>query len=95
MKPEERHPSLFDAAELQAQDDLPRSTWQEVPAALFNSWSDARQLAYCALRDEDGALYANTLEEALWFQARARSYKEMQCQTMDSPATTNPLSELM
>ena len=78
----------------EAQDDLPRSTWQEVPQALFESWSDARQLAYCALRDEDGALYANTLEEALWFQARGRSYREMMTCAHTS-TTKNPLSELM
>ena len=28
--------------------DLPRSTWNEVPAALFLSWPPAMQWAYCA-----------------------------------------------
>lgn len=47
--------SLFDfdedqAVALDAEVDEPE--WREVPAALFLSWSDARQLAYCAARDE-------------------------------------------
>ena len=54
--------------------DFPPSTWREVPAARFNSWSLLRQLAYCRDRDIDGALYAPTDEEALWFKARADSY---------------------
>lgn len=62
-------PATYDA------DDLPRSAWREVPQALFLSWSEARQLSYCAARDEDAALHATTLEEARWYQARARSYR--------------------
>jgi hypothetical protein len=57
-------------------DDLPATRWREVPQALFLSWPPARQLAYCAARDEDAALHATTLEEARWFQERARYYKE-------------------
>ena len=34
--------------------------WQEVPQARFLSWSDARQRAYCALRDKDSM----TMEQA-------------------------------
>lgn len=39
-----------DSLERQAPDETP--AWHEVPAALFLSWSDARQLEYCARRDE-------------------------------------------
>lgn len=58
-----------------ADDELPRSKWREVPQALFMSWSEARQLSYCVARDEDAALYATTLEEARWYQERAKSYE--------------------
>ena len=50
------------------------SAWHEVPAALFLSWSPARQLAYCAARDEDSALLG---EDAEWFRQRADNYREM------------------
>lgn len=58
-------------------DDLPESTWVEVPQARFNSWSVEQQLAYCARRDEDAALCCETLEQAQWFQQRAQMYREM------------------
>jgi hypothetical protein len=81
-KPQLSEPSLFDELEdapappSTEQDyiDLPRSTWREVPQALFDSWSVLRQLAYCRERDMDGALYAPNDEEALWFKRRADSY---------------------
>lgn len=75
--------SLFDEGE-DAQDDLPKSTWREVPQALFNSWGNERQLMYCAARDEDGALYANNMTEARWFAARAQSYREMAWQAREA-----------
>jgi len=67
-------PSLFEEPTEETHDDLPRSTWQEVPQVVFDSWSNERQLAYCAARDTDGSLYAYTMEEARWFQARAEYY---------------------
>lgn len=75
--------SMFEEEASDEQVDLPRSTWKEVPQALFDSWSNERQLAYCAARDEDGALYAVTMEEAQWFAARSQWYtQEMKrCQT--------------
>jgi hypothetical protein len=54
---------------------LPPSAWQEVPQPVFLSWSDARQLAYCAARDTDAAQY--DLPNAEFFRARAQTYKEM------------------
>jgi hypothetical protein len=80
-----KQPSLFDfddepapvTAGLQVETiDLPRSEWREVPQALFDSWPVGRQLAYCRDRDMDGALYAPTDEEALWFKARADWYSQ-------------------
>jgi len=49
--------------------------WREVPAALFLSWSEARQLAYCAARDEDSARRADTEAEAVWYRSRAEAYR--------------------
>jgi len=80
-----KQPSLFDFDDepvvrerLQVTEtiDLPRSEWREVPQALFDSWPMGRQLAYCRDRDMDGALYAPTDEEALWFKARADWYSQ-------------------
>lgn len=51
--------------------------WREVPQPLFLSWSAARQAAYCARRDENSALTADSPEEARWFLARSKLYKEM------------------
>lgn len=53
------------------------SSWREVPQVVFDSWSHARQLAYCAARDDDAALYADGEEEAEWYRERARGYREM------------------
>lgn len=64
------------ASSVQA-DEESESAWQEVPQALFLSWSPARQAAYCAARDEDSAEHSLTYDEALWYLARAKSYKEM------------------
>lgn len=59
----------------QAGESPATSLWREVPQALFLSWSEARQLSYCAARDEDAATYATTPEEVLWYKERARSYR--------------------
>lgn len=53
------------------------STWREAPQALFLSWSVARQLSYCAARDEDAATYCDgPEEEKAWHRARAAAYRE-------------------
>lgn len=51
--------------------------WREVPQALFLSWSTARQLDYCARRDEDSARTAATRGEmsAEWYLERASLYR--------------------
>ena len=55
--------------------------WREVPQALFLSWSPARQLAYCAARDEDSVLSAESDEEILFYGRRAASYRELSLKT--------------
>lgn len=52
------------------------STWQEVPAARFLSWSHEMQLAYCAKRDEDSANEALSEEWAEFYRQRARDYRQ-------------------
>lgn len=74
-------PSLFDEeddvpAPAPQAEELPPSKWQEVPQAVFDSWSDARQFSYCAARDLDSALHAETLEEAQWFHERSKYYQK-------------------
>lgn len=54
----------------------PRKPWHEVPAALFLSWSEARQLAYCGARDEDSALNALDDDWASFYSGRAASYRQ-------------------
>ena len=49
--------------------------WSEVPPARFLAWSNAEQLLYCAVRDENAALHADTLEEAAWYRQRAAGYQ--------------------
>lgn len=48
--------------------------WREVPQALFDSWLERQQLAYCAARDRDSALNADTDEWTLFYFNRARMY---------------------
>lgn len=55
----------------------PASDWQEVPQVRFLSWSPAMQAAYCAARDTDSAIYAESVEDAEWFIRRARIYEGM------------------
>jgi hypothetical protein len=58
------------------EDELPLGPWQEVPQALFLSWPPARQMAYCAARDEASILFCDTTpEEARWYQDRADFYR--------------------
>ena len=49
--------------------------WSEVPPARFLAWSNAEQLLYCAVRDEDSASHADTPEEAAWYRQRAADYQ--------------------
>lgn len=79
VKRREPLPSLFDdepEEKAPPEDELPRSSWQEVPQAVFDGWSDERQLAYCAARDMDAALYAMDLSDAQWFKQRALLYRK-------------------
>lgn len=48
--------------------------WQEVPQALFLSWSRARQMDYCARRDEDSAQQVE-LEDREFYAQRAQWYR--------------------
>lgn len=49
------------------------SEWQEVPQALFLSWSPQMQAAYCAARDEDAALCG--WEPTSFYLERAEGYR--------------------
>lgn len=49
--------------------------WQEVPQALFLSWSHARQLSYCARRDEDSAQQTGNEDERQFYLQRAQDYR--------------------
>jgi hypothetical protein len=70
--------SLFDDLEEHSEPEVvDRPQWREAPQTLFLSWSEARQLAYCAARDEDAALDAMSDEEMEWFLERALSYRSM------------------
>jgi hypothetical protein len=55
--------------------DLPYSTWREVPQALFLSWSPAMQLAYCARRDEDAILSAESDWWVVFYGRRMEGYR--------------------
>lgn len=69
-------PSLFDEPappEPEIDDALP--DWHEVPQALFLSWSDAMQMAYCYRRDADSALRADNNTDAAFYLERAAQYK--------------------
>ena len=50
--------------------------WQEVPQAVYFSWSDARQIEYSARRDEDAAKHAEGAMKE-FFTERARCYREL------------------
>lgn len=55
---------------------VPRRPWVEVPQATYVTWSTARQVAYCAARDEDTA--ASPEQDAdvrALCAARARAYR--------------------
>lgn len=54
-----------------------RAAWLEVPQARFDSWSVARQLEYCARRDEYSAAHeADNPSWVTFYQHRARCYRE-------------------
>lgn len=58
--------------------EKPATSWNEVPAALFLSWSVPMQLAYCARRDEDTTTHTSCdVLGAEFYTARAAGYKEM------------------
>lgn len=64
--------SLFDSDEPEA--PIQPAGWQEVPQAVYFSWSDARQLEYCARRDEDAARHAEGAMKE-FYEERARCYR--------------------
>lgn len=53
-----------------------RDGWQEVPQALFLSWSEARQLDYCARRDEDAAEHEDSDFWRKFYVNRAGDYRQ-------------------
>jgi len=61
-------------------DSLERQAgWQEVPASLFLSWSDARQMEYCARRDEDAMLDEHDDTSDWWmdfYAERSQAYRK-------------------
>lgn len=64
------------------------STWQEVPAALFLSWSAARQYEYCARRDEDAMLGDDVSDWWMSFYAeRAVAYRTIVSQLVEETQT--------
>lgn len=68
-------PSLLDLLEPMQEAQTPPVLWQEVPQALFNSWSVAQQFAYCAERDRNAA--ADPYCDPEWrsfYSARAQVY---------------------
>lgn len=79
MANELRTPDLFDEPEDASEQ---KDAWQEVPQALFLSWSRAMQLAYCARRDDHAASQEDNYDIALWFTERAEMYRELiRCST--------------
>jgi len=52
----------------------PVREWNEVPQALFLSWSDAMQLAYCRTRDLQSASETDDATEKAWYLTRAELY---------------------
>lgn len=81
-------PSLFDTVpselpvELPHPDepivDQPIATWNEVPQALFLSWSPAMQHAYCRNRDLNSAQSAHERgEDQQFYLTRADGYRQM------------------
>jgi hypothetical protein len=49
--------------------------WQEVPQALFLSWSERRQYSYCMLRDLNSSI--DEPENEAWYLERAESYRQL------------------
>ena len=79
-EPQEVSPVLADEVQMQAvtasqAEEVTESTWREVPQARFLSWSHEQQMAYCAARDMDSALWADNEDTAMWFLERAESYR--------------------
>mgnify|MGYP001615593439 CR=1 FL=1 len=53
-----------------------RSSWREVPQALFLSWSDAMQAAYCRDRDLGSSKCAENDEWQQFYLQRANGYDD-------------------
>jgi hypothetical protein len=72
-------PSLFDEPELVAavvEEEEDDPDWDEVPQAVFLSWSVARQLDYCWRRDLTSAVSSEPTPSAEFFLQRAAAYKQ-------------------
>lgn len=57
--------------------EVERRPFREAPQAVFDSWSLARQLSYCAVRDRDSARRNDDTRG--FYLERAEMYKEELC----------------
>jgi hypothetical protein len=55
---------------------VPIKEWHETPQAVYLSWSEQRQLAYCAARDRHTSIIC-TNDERAFFLERAAMYDSM------------------
>ena len=67
------NPNQFDLF-AEPEEAPPRKEWQEVPFALFISWSLKMQYKYCADRDKDAAEICDDQEMKEWYLWRAEKY---------------------
>ncbi len=65
--------AFVSASQVGSEPTYSHSTWREVPAARFLSWSPAMQYAYCAARDRDSAEHAENDEWRQFYLRRAGS----------------------
>ncbi len=56
-------------------DAAERTTWNEVPQTLFESWPTAMQVAYCASRDDNAAVTTDDAWLAVFYRERAEAYR--------------------
>lgn len=75
-------PGLFDEPEPepvveQPSDDDTDDDWNEVPQAVFLSWSNARQWDHCWRRDLHAATHTDDADMQTFFLERATDYKRL------------------
>lgn len=68
--------TLFDEPEELHSNRPTDSLWRECPLEVFLAMSELQQLDYCARRDEDSARFADSEEDAAWYRARAKWYRD-------------------